>query len=357
MDALSLAGVAPTDGGAVAGKMSVRKFAWLLLLVWVAVGSACSVDVVAETSPVDQDSPVNVTTSTSVPEVSSTEIEPTVVASMVTTTVTMLDLSPAWIEAKEILRRLDTTGSSSDEELEELMAEQLAVSRFYDKYILENTNSISSSPIGALCWIYQELSRTHQLYLSRIYTDETAEIIIGTLGIVDENYDNQGPVDFLLDYLTSDITVDNNDNSGPVGVINEDNSVKPDISDSENSIEEDEWTKEDILTIYRDPSMINFLQGILQAAGDGTEWAPAVRSVVKSEVRAAIRVGEGLSPEVQLYADALFKAIQDYIDSGQTEPSGFYEDLPGFHDFVEAAKYSPDCKRLSIALDELRDLL
>ena len=335
--------------------MSVRKFAWLLLFVWALVCSACSVDVVAETSsPADQDGSVQVTTRASVPEVSTTETATTIVSSVVTTKVAMLDLSPAWSEAKEVLRRLDTTESSNDAEL---VAEHLADSRFYDKYVRENTNSISSSPMGALCWVVQELSRTHELYLNKVYDEEWAEEIIGLLGIVDENYSNQGPVDFLLGYLTGDITVDDNDNNGPVGVVNEDDGVTPGVSDSDNSLEDDEWTKEDILTFYRDPVMIDLLRVAQETAGDGTEWASAVRSVVSPEVQAAVRVGEGLPPDVQLYADALFRAVQDYIDSGQTEASGFYEDLPGFHNFVEAAKYSPDCKRLSIALDEIRDLL
>ena len=329
--------------------MSVRKFAWLLLFVWALVCSACSVDVVAETSPVDQDSPVTVVTSTSVPEVSTIETATTIVSSVVTTAVVTLVLSPAWIEAKEVLRRSSTTA-------EESHADVLADSRFYDKYILENTNSISSSPMGALCWVVQELSRTHELYLGRIFADEWAEDFIGELGIVDENYNDQRPIDFLLGYLTGDITVEDDGNSGPVGVVNEDNGGTPGMSDSDNPLEDDELTNEDVLTVYGDPEIIELLRN-LGGPGDGTEWASAVRSVVRPEVRAAVRVGEGLSPDVQLYAEALFRSVQDYIDSGQTEASGFYEDLPSFHSFVEAAKYSPDCKRLSIALDEIRDLL
>ena len=319
----------------------------ILLLSLVATG--CTSNVGTET-PVDQDSPVDVITSTSVPKVSTTETEPTVISSMVTTAVVAKVLSPAWIEAKEINRRLST-------DAEESHVEFLADSRFYNKYIRENTNSLSSSQMGALCWAVQELSRTHELYLNKVYDEEMAEGIIGLLGIVDENYDNQESLDFLLDYLTGDITVDDDGNNGPVGVVDEDNSFKSDMSDLGNSIEDDEWTKEDILTIYRDPAIIDVLRVNQEGSGDGTEWPSAVRSVMRPEVRDAVRVGKGLSTDVQLYADALFKAVQDYIDSGQTEPSIFYEDLSGFHDFVEAAKYSPDCKRLSIALDELRDLL
>ena len=330
--------------------MLFRKFGWLLLFIWVLASSACSVDVVAETSPVDQDGSIQVITSTSVPIVSTTETALTVGSSVVTTTVAMLGLSPAWIEAKEIDRRLFT-------DAEETHAEFLADSRFYNKYIRENTNNISSSPMGALCWTIQELSRTHELYLNKVYDEEMAEGIIGLLGIVNENYSNQGSLDFLLDYLTGEIAVDDDGNNGPVGIVGEDNSFKSDMSNLENSIEDDEWTKEDILTIYRNPAMIDLLRVNQEGSGDGTEWASAVRSVMRPEVRAAIRVGKGLSPDVQLYADALFKAVQDYIDSDQTEPSSFYEDLSGFHDFVEAAKYSPDCKRLSIALDEIRGML
>ncbi len=331
--------------------MPICKFTWLLLFIWVLASSACSVDVVAETSPVDQGGSTQVITSTSVPIVSTTETAITVVTSVVTTTVATLDLSPAWIEAQEMLRRLYTTESSN---VEGLLAEHLADSRFYDKYIRENTNNILSSPMGALCWIYQELRRTHELYLSRIYADEHAEEILGLLGVVNENYNSQGSLDFLLDYLTGNIIIDNDDNNGPVGVVDETNSV---MSDLGNSIENDEWTDKDFLNAYRNPEMIELLRTIQEGAGDGTEWIPAVRSVMRPEVRAAIRVGKGLSPDVQLYADALFKAVQDYIDSDQTEPSSFYEDLSGFHDFVEAAKYSPDCKRLSIALDEIWGML
>ena len=333
--------------------MSIRKFAWLLLFVWALVCSACSVDVVAETSPVEQDSPVTVITSTSVAVVSATETATSVVSSVVTTAIAMLDLSPAWIEAKEINRLFDKELPND----EDFVAEVLADSRLYDQYILENTNSVSSSPMGALCWVVQELSRSHELYLGRIYADEGAEEIIGLLGIVDENYNDQRPIDFLLGYLTGDITVEDGGDSGPVGVVNEDSGGTPGVSDSANSLEDDEWTKEDILTIYRDPGMIELLRNF-GGPGDGTEWASAVRSVVSPEVQAAVRAGEGLPPDVQLYADALFRAVQDYIDSGQTEPSSFYrENIPGLHNFVEAAKYSPDCKRLSIAMDELRGLL
>ena len=327
--------------------MSVRKFAWLLLFVWAVVCSACSVDVVVETSPADQDSSVDVVTRTSVPEVFTAEAAITVVSSVVTTTVATLALSPAWIEAKELLQRPDMTELSDDE----LMAEHVAFSRSLYQYVRENTNSISSSPMGALCWVVQELSRTHELYLNRISVDESAEVIIGDLGIVDENYNDQRPIEFLLDYLAGDIAIEDDGNSGPVGVVDEDNGVTPDVSDSDNSLKDDEWT-EGILTFYRDPAMIDLLR-IMVGPGDGTEWASAVRSVVSPEVRAAVRVGERLSPDVQLYADALFRAVQDYIDTAQTEPSGFYKDLPKFHNFVEAAKYSPDCKRLSIAIDEM----
>ena len=331
--------------------MSVRKFAWLLLFVWALVCSACSVDVVAETSSVEQDTPVTVVTSTSVPEVSTAGTATTIGSSVVTTAVATLALSPAWIEAKEVLRRLDTS-------FEESHAEFLAGSCFYNKYVRENTNILSSSPMGALCWVVQELSRTHELYLNKVYDEEWAEEIIGLLGIVDENKNNQGPVDFLLDYLTGDIAVEDDGDSGPVGVVNEGNGGTPGVSDSDNLLEDDEWTKEDLLTIYRDPVMIDLLRVNQESAGDGTEWASAVRSVVSPEVQAAVRAGEGLPPDVQLYADALFRAVQDYIDSGQTEPSSFYrENIPGLHNFVEAAKYSPDCKRLSIAMDELRGLL
>ena len=330
--------------------MSVRKFAWLLLFVWAVVCSACSVDGVVETSPVDQDSSVNVVTRTSVPEVSTTETATTIISSIVTTAVAMLDLSPAWIEAKELLQRPDITELSDDE----FRAEHVAYSRFYNQYIRENTNSISSSPIGALCWIVQELSRTHELYLGRILADELAKVIMNLLRIVDENYNNQRPIEFLLDYLTEDITVEDSGDSGPVGVVAEDNDVAPGMLDSDNSLEDDELSIEEFLTIYRDPEMIDFLRVTQEGGGDGTEWASAVRSVVRPEVRAAIGAGEGLPPDIQSYADALFRAVQDYIDSGQTEPYDFYQYLPGFHNFVEAAKYSPDCKRLSIALDELR---
>ena len=333
--------------------MSVRKFAWLLLFVWALVCSACSVDVVVETSSVDQDSSVDVVTRTSVPEVSTAEAAITVVSSMVTTTVATLALSPAWIEAKELLQRPDMTELSDDEFIDEFMAEHVAFSRSLYQYVRENTNSISSSPMGALCWVVQELSRTHELYLNRISVDEFAEVIIGDLGIVDENYNDQRPIEYLLDYLAGDISVEDDGNSGPVGIVDEDNGVTPNVSDSDNSLEDDEWIKEDLLTIYRDSRMIDLLR-IMVGPGDGTEWASAVRSVVSPEVRAAVRVGEGLSPDVQLYADTLFIAVQDYIDTGQTEPSGFYEDLPRFHNFVEAAKYSPDCKRLSIAIDEMQ---
>lgn len=298
---------------------------------------AYSLDVVAETTPTERRTLVAETVATQY--------------SLYSTTSIRTSLSPAWIEADELNSKLFTFIASNNEGY---LTETMADLRSLNNYWLNNPNVISSSPLGALCWIYHELERGEVLNFLRQEFDQILDEIVGSLGIVNENSNGQKTVDVLLEFLTSE--EEDIENNGTVGIVNEDDSISKDniynIPDFLTTGDEKKLTKDALISFYRTPIMIEWIRVNDSGAGDGTEWSSAVRSVLQPEVVAAISAGHGLSEEVQIYADALFQSIRNYISSGQTAPSDFYgSNLPGYYSFIEEAKYSQDCQRLSYNLE------
>lgn len=322
-------------------------FAFLLFLV---VGSgACSLDVVAETTPTERTTPATTKVVTPLSSSSATSIETISTQPILTSSTNIIaDLSPAWIEAEQMKARLFTIDASDNEGV---LVEKMEDLRLLNNYWQNNPNVISSSPLGALCWIYHELKRGEVLDFLRQEFDQLVDEIVDSLGIVNENSNDDNTVDFLLDFLTKrDAEIED---IGPVNIIDEDKTMAdiPVLSTGPvTESDDDELTNQELLSFYRTPIMIEWIRVNNTGAGDGTEWASAIQSVARPEVKKFVMRNK-LSTKIGTYADALFQAVHDYISSGQTEPSDFYEStLPGYNDFIEAAKYSPDCKRLSYSL-------
>ncbi len=333
--------------------MSTKIFTLLLLIVLVSA-TGCSVEYVgAETSIDDGDTtPASVVsttlattttrggipTTTRTPPASfvSTTAVTTTSATTVTTTSAEKALSPAWIEARQ-LDNLFNTYATDAEEYRQITATYL---RSKKEYWWNNPNQLST-PIGALCWATHELSRSGLLVYLRVSVDERYNNIANQLGLVIEN-DNRAPADVLLEFLTSDpdTTVET-----PVSA-NENSITTTSIPQTPTSVASLETSEsEQPLAIYRDPGMIEWIRLTNEKAGNGTEWATALRTVSAPEIEAATKAGDGLPEEAQQFSDALFDLVDEYIESGKTDSPEHYR-LPGFAGFYEVAKYAPDCQRL-----------
>ena len=288
--------------------MLIRKFAWLLLFVWALVCSACSVDIVAETSsPAGQDSPVTVVTSTSVPVVSDT------VTTFIQETVADSSrvLGPAWADQQRWLN-----------------PQSEAVFEIYRDFILNNPNDIAT-PMGALCWTQHETERAIARYVTRDRVDSgIIPLYYDSLGLT---YEQTGSSEQSIDVLRELLGDDNSDIS------------EYDITVSGEVLEriKDGWK-----------TMVEPLDDI---GGEGTEWRAMFHEVIKPEVAAATRAGSGLSAPLQEFADALFAAVGEFLDGTRTDlsdPNGLSYKLVNWDQFVEEAKYSQECKRAWLFVEE-----
>lgn len=332
--------------------MSTKTFALFLFAVLVTTAS-CSVEYVgAETSVEDEGNALTFIVSTTAEPpttqggaTTTLEIPPDSIVSTtaettasITTVTTIVEraLSPAWIEARQLDSILDTEAVDA-EHYQQITANYL---RSEKDYWWNNPNQLST-PVGALCWATHELSRSGLLVFLRDARDEHYNEIATQLGLVIENSD-QAPADALLEFLTSDpdTTVEN-----PVSA-NENiitTTSTPQTPTPEESIKISE--EEQLLAFYRHPGMIEWIQLTEEKAGDGTEWATAIRAVSAPEIEAATKAGDGLPAEAQQFANALFDLVDEYQAGSKTERPDHYR-LPGFEGFLEVAKYAPDCKRL-----------
>lgn len=317
-------------GSAFAGSKISKTFALLLIAVLVTT-AGCSAEYVGAETPVDDEG------SAPTPIVSTTAETPTsVTAVTTTTTIAERALSPAWVEARQLDSILDTY-AVDDEHFQQITANYL---RSEKDYWWNNPNQLST-PIGALCWAIHELSRSSLLVHLRVSRDEHYNEIATQLGLVIEN-SGQAPADALLEFLTSapDTTVEN-----PVSA-NENiitTTSTPQTPTPEESIKISE--EEQLLAFYRHPFTIEWIRLTEEKAGDGTEWATAIRVVSAPEIEAATKAGDGLPAEAQQFANALFDLVDEYQAGSKTERPDHYR-LPGFEGFLEVAKYAPDCKRL-----------
>ncbi len=332
----------------------MRQTFTLFLLIVSVSATGCSVEYVGAETSVDGETTVptsvvsttvaTTTTRSGVPTTlripTASLVSTTAVTTTSTTTVTTTSdektLSPAWIEARQ-LDNLFNTYTTDAEEYRQITATYL---RSKKEYWWNNPNQLST-PVGTLCWATHELSRSGVLVYLRVIMDEQYNEIANQLGLVIENSD-QAPVDVLLDFLTSDpdTTVET-----PVSA-NENVIITTSIPQAPTSTENLEPSEsEQLLAIYRHPGMIEWIRLTDEGAGDGTEWATALRTVSAPEIEAATKTGDGLPAEAQQFSDALFDLVDEYIDSGKTDSPEHYR-LPGFAGFYEVAKYAPDCQRL-----------
>ena len=331
--------------------MSTKIFTLLLFTVLVSA-TGCSVEYVGAETSIDDEGSVpssvvstKVATTTTQSGATTTARTPTAsivsttaVTTTSTTTVTTVAgkaLSPAWIEARQ-LDSILSTYAVDIEHYQQITANYL---RSQKDYWWNNPNQLST-PVGALCWATHELSRSGLLVHLRVIMDEYYNEIANQLGLVIENSD-QAPADVLLDFLASDpdTTVET-----PVSV--NENITTASIPQAPTSTENLEISEsEQLLALYRHPGMIEWIQLTNEEAGDGTEWATALRAVSAPKIEAATKAGDGLPAEAQQFSDALFDMVDEYIESSKTDSPEDYR-LPGFASFYEVAKYSPDCQRL-----------
>ena len=310
--------------------MSVHKLAWLLLFILVLASSACSADVVTETSPVDQDGSTQVITSTSVPKSSTTETAITVVSSVVTTTRdTVADktrvLGPAWADQQRWFN-----------------PQSEAAFEIYRDYILNNPNDLST-PMGALCWAQHEAERAVARYITRDGVDNVIiPLYVDLLGLTDEQVGTgEQPIEVLRELLGDD-----NSEIGPVGNVD-------DNGDRSNSSGPADISEDDITVSGESLERIKvgwktMVEPLDDIGGEGTEWRAIFQNVVKPEVLAATRAGSGLSAPLQKFAEELFATVGEYLDGTKTDlsdPDGLTYKLINWDQFVEEAKYSQDCKR------------
>ena len=267
-----------------------------------------------------------------------------------TTSVTAVKiLSPAWLEAEQLEDSMSSIDASTSEGFKQHWLGNL---RSLTNYVLSNPNKLST-PVGALCWVYHELTRAGYMSFSRGFLDEEYNKITDQLGLVNENSDKE-LADVLLGFLTA-----NSDTTIATDVIvNEDTIVPTSTTLTQTTLESIETSElEEALAFYRTPEMIEWIRISNEGAGDGTEWMTAVRAVSAPEIEAATKRGDGLPKGAQKFANALFNSVDEYLGSGKTDPMdfrglGFFDNyrLSGYNDFIEIVKYDQNCQRLSAGL-------
>ena len=251
-----------------------------------------------------------------------------------TTTMTLptLEYSPAYVEYQRMRSYL------GDDSLESL--------RIINNYMSNNPNDVSA-PMGALCWASHELSRSYVMDTMRwILDDNWVPFLVEEYGVSSEQIGSPSPEateDFLnlVSEAGSVGSVDDgesgqavlpaeNGNAGPIG-----STGGADVADDGNF-----W---------------DYLRLNHEFAGDGNAWSNAVRAIASPEMTAALQAGEGLPPDVQVYANALVAFAKERVGK-ELDPSAEIEDteydqrgFPGLAAFRSVAKYHQDCKRAGIA--------
>ena len=308
------------------------------LIACLILTASCGAPIIAETTANFIEQPVE-TTTTKIQEtiverdtVPVQENPESTVVGMTTTTSSTLEYSLAWIEWQGL------KSDYSDDSLERI--------KIINQYMSNNPNDNSTS-MGALCWAFHELSRSFMMGIARwLLDDHFIPDLMEDYGVTSEQIGNPGPeaTEAFLDLVSGeaglvessvDIGTDSqtvlpgeNGNTGPVG------------STGRADEGEDEYWE----SIRLDHEF----------AGDGTAWSKAVRAVASPEMAAAFRTGEGLPPDVQVYADSLVAFARERMGR-ELDPSAEIDDtefrqktFPGFSAFMTAAKYHQDCKRAEI---------
>ena len=254
------------------------------------------------------------------------------VAGMTTAISPTLEYSPAWVEYQEV--------SSYDDSNDVLESIRITIN-----YMSNNPNDNSIS-MGALCWAFHELIRSSMMSLTRwLLDDNLIPYEMEKYGVTSEQIGSPGPeaTEAFLNLVSGETgSVESVDDgtSGQTTLPAENGKAGPVGSTGAGGISEEEYWE----SVRLDHEF----------AGDGTAWSDAVRVVASSEMAEAFRAGEGLPPDVQVYADALVAFARERVGK-ELNPSAESEDLyfedpsfPGLASFMEAAKYHQDCKRAAI---------
>ena len=281
----------------------------VLLGSFIVASLACSSPVdVSDVNPNFQESDLIgvIPDATVVSSIAGIETDTTFAITLPATTGRVNKLSPAWVEQQ----RWNTTPFDG--------------SRAHRDYFLTNPNDLST-PMGALCWAHYETESALFRHLIRNTIDNDLILpYVETLGLTDRQIGNGAEAtEFLRELL-------GNQDSNDI-IISEDILT---VSAEELSRLKDDWR--------------NMIEPLDEIGGNGTEWMEMFREVTRPEVEVATRAGEGLYAPVRVYADALFAAVDEYLDGTRTDFSdkdGLSYKLPNWRRFVEVAKYSPDCQR------------
>ncbi len=269
------------------------------------------------TSNVETETPVDDGSSTPTSVVTTTTI--TTTSDTAATIAVDKPLSPAWVEARQLVS-MSNINATDDEYADYLQKD--------NDYWSNNPNSLSS-PVGALCWAFHELSRSEYLTIGRSALDEESRFMANLIGLVIE--DDRDPTDVLLEFLVLDL----------------------DTIAETRSVEGLSLESAQALALYRTPWWLNWIRQRNEGAGDGTEWMIALHAVAAPEIEAATKAGGGLPTGAQQFSDVFFDAVAENLESGKTDPEDFHESelrdpagLPGYDNFIEVVKYAPECQRM-----------
>ena len=258
----------------------------------------------------DEDTEPPPTSATTV--TASTPVTPTSVAS--STTLATRRLSPAWVEFQMHATRVVDLSFDAVGIVEANLAAD---------YTVSNPN-VWTTPMGALCWADFELTRTAEMANYReLLDDDLIPFVVEQLGIEDQVSSDPGPatsravIAILDSYTTTTTTAGGVPNPGAE---------------------------------FASSEVINILRVLDRWAGTGTEYLDALDRVASPGWAAAVRAGDGLPADVLQYADGLAANALEQLSIGQPEISGYFFGtyVDGYWEFVELAKYDPNCLRAMI---------
>ena len=303
-----------------------------VLVAFATLAAGCGSPIVAETTDgsVEQPEMPSVETQESIAEGEDPvgESPSNTVVDVTTTVSPTLEYSPAWIEWKQIQPYF------RDDSLES--------TRIINNYMSGNPNDVST-PMGALCWAFYELSRSVVMdYMRRMLDDYMIPYDMEVYGVTSEQVGNPGPeaTEAFLDLMSGDgglvAPIDTGTGGQTVLPGGNEDAVPVGSTGAGSGSDNEFW---------------EFLRLDHEFAGDGNAWSSAVRTVASPEMAAAFRSGEGLSPDVQVYADALMAFTRERVGrefdmSVETDDIDFQKPgFPGISSFLKVANYHQDCKR------------
>ena len=312
-----------------------------VLVVCAIVATGCGAPIIAETTVGSVEQPVETTSPEPQERVEGEaslvqdNSESTVMSTTMMTLPT-LEYSPAWIEYQALELYYE------DDSLENTLENTRAIFNYMSK----NPNDIST-PMGALCWAVHELTRSSMIVFIRVLLDDYhIPYLMEEYGVTSEQIGSPGPeaTEAFLELVsggsgTIGITDAKTDGQTILPGTNEGKEPVGSTGETHNNSDEDFW------------------EGIRlwnEFAGDGTAWSIAIRAVASPEMAVAFRAGDGLPPDVQVYADALGsfakeRAGREFDPSAESDDYYFGElSFPGLASFMQTAKYHQACKRAAI---------